>query len=78
MNCTGFTASSTAFDAGLDTFPTTYAGGVDGKASGASWATNDTVDYRFTIYTLDDSTPNAHTSKHDSGAHSFTWEAQSP
>ena len=77
MNCTGFTASSTAFDAGLDTFPTTYAGGVDGKASGAAWATNDTVDYRFTIYTLDDSTPNAHTTKHDSGAHSYTWEAQS-
>ena len=76
MNCTGFTASSTAFDAGLDTFPTTYAGGVDGKAGGAAWALNDSVDYRFTIYTIDDPTPNAHTSKHDSGTHSFTWEAQ--
>ena len=77
MNCTGFTASSTAFDAGLDTFPTTYAGGIDGKASGAAWATSDTVDYRFTIYTVDDPTPNAHTSENDSGTHSFTWEAQS-
>jgi len=76
MNCTGFTASSVAFDANLDTFPTTYAGGIDGKASGAAWATNDTVDYRYTIYTLDDSTPNARTNKLDSGAHSFTWEAQ--
>lgn len=77
MNCTGFTASSTAFDANLDTFPTTYAGGIDGKAAGAPWAANDTVDYRYTIYTLDDSTPNAHTSKLDSGTHSYTWEAQS-
>ncbi len=77
MNCTGFTASSTAFDATLDTFPTTYAGGVDGKAAGAAWTVNQTVDYRFTIYTVDDSTPNAHTSKLDTGTHSFTWEAQS-
>jgi hypothetical protein len=76
MNCTGFAASNTAFDATLDTFPTTYAGGVDGKAGGAAWASGDSVDYRFTIYTVDDSTPNAHTTAKDSGAHSFTWEAQ--
>jgi hypothetical protein len=76
MNCTGFTSSSTPFDAGMDTFPTTYAAGIDGKAAGAAWSTNDTVDYRFTVYTVDDSTPNAHTSTKDTGAHSFTWEAQ--
>jgi hypothetical protein len=76
MNCTGFTQSSDAFDATLDTFPTTYAGGLDGKAGGAAWNTGNTVDYRFTVYTVDDPTPNAHTSTQDSGAHSFTWEAR--
>ncbi|HEY7454698.1 MAG TPA: hypothetical protein VH683_09040 [Thermoleophilaceae bacterium] len=76
MNCSGFTASSTAFDNTLDQFPTTYAGGVDGKAAGAAWSSGQSVDYRFTIYTVDDSTPNAHTSAMDTGAHSFTWEAQ--
>jgi hypothetical protein len=75
MNCTGFSASSTAFDNTLDQFPTSYGTGVDGKASG-SWAQNDSVDYKFTVYTVDDSTPNAHTSKVDSGSHSFTWEAR--
>ena len=76
MNCTGFTSSSTPFDAGLDTFPTTYAGGIDGKAAAAAWSSGDSVDYRFTIYTNDDVTPNAHTSAVDTGTHSFTWEAQ--
>jgi hypothetical protein len=76
MNCTGFSASSTAFDDTLDNFPTAYGSGVDGKAGGAAWATDDEVDYRFTVYVVDDSTPNAHTTKVDSGAHSFTWEAR--
>ena len=76
MNCTGFTSSSTPFDANMNTFPTTYAGGIDGKAAGAAWSSGDSVDYRFTVYTVDDTTPNAHTTAKDSGAHSFTWEAQ--
>ena len=76
MNCAGFTSSSTPFDALLSTFPTTYAGGIDGKAAAAAWSSGDSVDYRFTIYTVDDSTPNAHTSAMDTGTHSFTWEAQ--
>jgi hypothetical protein len=76
MNCTGFTASSTPFDNTLDQFPSTYAGGIDGKAGATPWSTGDTEDYRFTVYTVDDATPNAHTSAQDSGSHSFTWEAQ--
>jgi hypothetical protein len=76
MNCAGFTSSSTPFDALLSTFPTTYAGGIDGKAAAAAWSSGDSVDYRFTIYTVDDTTPNAHTSAMDTGTHSFTWEAQ--
>jgi len=75
MNCTGFTSSSTPFNAGLDTFPTTYGAGIDGKAAAATWAQNDSVDYRFTISVVDDSTPNAHTSAFSTGAHTFTWEA---
>jgi hypothetical protein len=76
MNCTGFTAASTAFDNTLDQFPTTYAAGIDGKAAGAAWTSGQSVDYRFTIYPVDDSTPNAHTTAVDTGSHSFTWEAQ--
>jgi hypothetical protein len=76
MNCTGFSASSTAFDNTLDQFPTTYAAGIDGKAAGAAWSSGQSVDYRFTVYAVDDTTPNAHTSAVDTTAHSFTWEAQ--
>ena len=42
--------------------------GIDGKAAGAAWSSGDSVDYRFTIYTVDDTTPNAHTSAMDTGA----------
>jgi hypothetical protein len=76
MNCTGFAASSTAYDGASGSFGTTYAGGVTGKASGATWVTNDSVDYRFTITVNDDTTANAHTSATSTGSHSFTWEAQ--
>ena len=76
MDCTGFSSTSTPFDNTLDQFPTTYAGGIDGKAGGAAWSQSESVSYRFTIYTVDNSTPNARTSEYDSGAHSFTWEAQ--
>ena len=76
MNCTNFTQSSDAFDDTLNNFPTTYAAGIDGKAGGAAWTTGNTVDYRFTVYAVDDSTPNAHTSQLDSGTHAFTWEAR--
>ena len=76
MNCTGFTSSSTAFNGTLDTFATTYAGGLDGKAGGTAWAQNDAVDYRFTVAVVDDSTPNAHSSSVSTNAHSFTWEAR--
>ena len=72
----GFSSASTAFANTLDQFPTTYAAGVDGKVGGAAWSSGQSVDYRFTIYPVDDSTPNAHTSAVDTGSHSFTWEAQ--
>ena len=77
MSCAGFSASSTAFNNTLDNMPTTYAAGVDGKAAAATWATNDTVDYRFTISVVDDPTANAHTTANASGNHTFTWEARS-
>jgi Camelysin metallo-endopeptidase len=75
-SCAGFSASSTAYNGNLGSFATTYAGGYDGKAGGAAWAQNDTVDYRFTITQNDDATANAHTAVTSSGAHSFTWEAR--
>jgi hypothetical protein len=76
MSCTGFTASSTAYDGAIGSFPTAYAGGIDGKPSNGAWAQNDSVDYRFTISVIDDTTPNAHTSALGTGSHSFTWEAR--
>src|SRR3954453_8037605 len=77
MNCTGFTQSSIASGpATLGSFPTAYASGVDGKATGTAWNTSDFVDYRFTITQNDDTTANAHTSVTTSGSHSFTWEAR--
>jgi predicted ribosomally synthesized peptide with SipW-like signal peptide len=75
-SCAGFNSTSTAYNGALGSFGTTYAGGEDGKAGGAAWAQNDTVDYRFTITQNDDATANAHTSAASSGAHSFTWEAR--
>ena len=77
MNCTGFTASSTAYNGDLGSFPTSYAApGVDGQAAAAAWSTNTTVDYRFTITQNDDTTANAHENVTSSGAHTFTWEAR--
>jgi predicted ribosomally synthesized peptide with SipW-like signal peptide len=77
-SCTGFSASSTAFaQADLTGFPTAYSGGVAGKASDAAWAQNDAIDYRFTLYVKDDSTPDAHTTATSTGAFAITWEAQS-
>jgi hypothetical protein len=77
MSCAGFTASSTAFDNTLDQVPTSYGAGIDGKAAAATWAQNDTIDYRFTISVVDDPTANAHTTPNASGSHTFTWEARS-
>ena len=77
MNCTGFTASSTAFNTTLDQLGTRTAPGSTARPRGGTWAQNDSVDYRFTITVNDDSTPNAHTSTVGTGSHTFTWEADS-
>ncbi len=76
MNCTGFSSESTPYDGALGSFPTTYAGGIAGKAGGGTWDADDAVDYRFTISVVDDTTPNAHNSTQGSGSHTFTWEAR--
>jgi hypothetical protein len=77
MSCAGFVAGSTAYNGTLAAFPTTYAAStVDGKAAAAAWATGDSVDYRFTIYVIDDPTANAQTSQLSTGNHSIFWEAQ--
>jgi hypothetical protein len=77
MSCAGFSSTSTAYNGDLAALGSTYGTGVDGKAAAATWATNDTVDYRFTISQNDDTTANAHTSVVTSGSHTFTWEARS-
>jgi predicted ribosomally synthesized peptide with SipW-like signal peptide len=77
-DCTGFSASSTGFaTAGLDTFGSSYASGMAGKAGDAAWASNDSVDYRITLQPKDDTTVNAHTSAVSTGSFSITWEAHS-
>jgi predicted ribosomally synthesized peptide with SipW-like signal peptide len=77
MSCAGFTQSTVAYNGNLGSLGTSYATGVDGKNAGATWATNDSIDYRFIITQNDDTTPNAHTSALSSGSHTFTWEARS-
>jgi predicted ribosomally synthesized peptide with SipW-like signal peptide len=76
-SCAGFTQTSVAYNGNLGSLGSSYATGVDGKASAATWATNDAIDYRFIITQNDDPTANAHTSALSSGAHTFTWEARS-
>jgi hypothetical protein len=75
-NCTGFVAGSTVYSGSLQGLGTDFASGSAGKNGANTWASGDSVDYKFTISVADDPTPNAHTSDHDSGVHSFTWEAQ--
>ena len=77
MSCAGFSSTSTAYNGDLAALGSSYGTGVDGKAAAATWATNDTVDYRFTISQNVDTTANAHTSVVTSGSHTFTWEARS-
>jgi hypothetical protein len=76
LSCSGFGSPTSVFSNTLDQFPNSFAGGIDGKAGGAAWSQGETISYRFTVYTVDDSTPNARTSEYATGAHSFTWEAQ--
>lgn len=75
MNCTGFTPAADVHNGDLANLGTDYTGGVDAK--GSAWASGNTVDYRFTITTKDDTTANAHTTSNDTGTHDFTWEAHS-
>lgn len=81
-SCAGFGVGGTVTDAfaaaNLSTFPTDYATStVHGKASNATWAQNDWVDYRFTLTVKDDPTENAHTTANSTGAFSITWKASS-
>ena len=76
-SCGDFEATSTAFaTADLSTFPSTYATGVDGKASAATWAANDTVAYRFTLTAKDGTAPNGNTTAFETNDHTYTWEAR--
>ena len=74
--CAGFAATSTAYDAALGSFPTSYATGIDGKAAGAAWTNGGTEQYRVTVTQNDDTTVGAHRTVTTSGAHTFTWEAR--
>jgi hypothetical protein len=77
MSCAGFTSTSTAYNGTLAGFPSSYAAStVDGKASAATWSNGDSVDYRFTIYVIDDTVANNQTTQLSTGNHSIFWEAQ--
>ena len=80
MSCAGFTPDVTnpvAYDDTLQNFPNNYASStVSGKDAGAAWSNGNSVDYRVTVYTIDDTTANAHTSGFSTGNHSLIWEAQ--
>jgi hypothetical protein len=73
-DCTGFTPSGTVYnDVAMSSFPTTYAGAT---ATGGTWTTNQSVDYRFTITLADDNNANGGASPLAANNFSFTWEAQ--
>jgi hypothetical protein len=76
MNCTSFVAGSTVYNGTLAGLGTDFTTGTAAKDGANTWASGDAVDYKFTIYVVDDNPANAHTSDQDSGLHSFTWEAQ--
>ena len=76
-NCSDFAPTSTVHDGDLGAFPSSFAGGYDGKSGAATWATNDAVTYRFRITVKDDNTANAHTTVKSTGPVAFTWEAHS-
>jgi predicted ribosomally synthesized peptide with SipW-like signal peptide len=76
-NCSGFSAdaSGPVFNGNLNTFPTSYAGGVsDYPGSTTKWATNDAVVYRVTA-TLSASAPDAAQGL-TTGSHIIRFEAQ--
>ena len=74
-DCIGFTPTSVAVSTrDLSAFQTAhfdYGSGADGKAGAATWAENDTQDYRFTITAKDDGSQGGATSNFD-----VTWEAR--
>lgn len=76
--CTGFTTQTTLFATGkLNTFPTSYATGVNdpGLAAAAPlWATNENHVYRVTV-TLPSAVANG--AQGQTAATTFSWEAQS-
>ena len=76
MNCTGFVAASTAFDNTLDQLRDDLRGRR--RRQGRRSRVVERPQRRLPIHgvPVDDSTPNAHTTAVDTGAHSFTWEAQ--
>jgi predicted ribosomally synthesized peptide with SipW-like signal peptide len=75
-DCTGFSADSTLFNASLDTFPTSYAGGVldSGPGAATKWVNTDAVVYRVTA-TMSASTPDASQAA-TTGAHTIRFEAR--
>jgi hypothetical protein len=74
FNCTGFTSSGTVYSSvAMGSFPTTYAGA---SATGGTWTTNTSVDYRFTITLADNNAANGGSSPLAANAFSFTWEAR--
>ena len=77
MNCTGFDFQGTVYSGNLGGLGTTYDGGSLAWNFGGVFGAGESHDYRFTITTKDDPTPNAHTQDHATGAHDFVFEARS-
>ena len=76
-DCTDFIADAppVAFDGEVLEFSTTngtYATGVDGKDTGTTWDTNDTVTYKFDVELQNDPLAQGATT----GIHRFIWEAR--
>ena len=77
MNCDGFDFQGTVYTGDLGGLGTTYDGGSLAWNFGGVFGAGEWHDYRFTITTKDDATPNAHTQDNATGSHDFVFEARS-
>lgn len=72
-NCSDFSGSTTVYSSDLNSFPTTFAGGLSLTNAGGSttWSNGDTVTYKFSAQVQN----NNAAAGLSTGTHSFIWEA---
>lgn len=72
-NCSDFSGSTSVYSSDLNSFPTTFAGGISLTNAGgsAAWSNGDAVTYKFSAQVQS----NNAAAGLSTGTHSFIWEA---